>query len=202
MQSSLPQPQNSETEHNIPDDDSKEITTLDAAKSCEESSGDFEASDTILNEAFDCNKSEQNICPIDSNQVTIIDPIKSRELPSIEIPNESTKRRKSCAECAIHGSACAITDALDVGPGWTMHTVPRQNGKHSFDKYFFSPTGEKFRSYVSVQRHLQQKMSKSATSQAEEFDSFKQKLSTIVGQFSISELKSLKKVIDEELETR
>lgn len=64
--------------------------------------------------------------------------------------------------CSVHGSSCTIYQALDVAPGWFVHIVPRKNGQHSPDKFFFSPTGEKFRSFISVQRHIEQQARKSS----------------------------------------
>lgn len=84
------------------------------------------------------------------------------ELAPIIIEQNESKRRKLNEKCPVHGSPCTIYQALDVAPGWTVHIVPRKNGQHSPDKFFFSPTGEKFRSFISVQRHMEQQSRKSS----------------------------------------
>ena len=89
--------------------------------------------------------------------VAAIDPStdEPESVPDLVIQDES-KRRKLNEKCSVHGSMCQIYEALDVGPGWTVHIVPRKNGNHSPDKFFFAPTGEKFRSFISVKRFVEQ----------------------------------------------
>ena len=67
------------------------------------------------------------------------------------------EERRVCNEsCKVHNGACTIMTAPDIGVGWTVHVVPRKKDPRVEDKFYFSPTGEKFRSCVAVQRHLQQ----------------------------------------------
>jgi len=84
------------------------------------------------------------------------------ELAQLTIEQDESKRCKLNEMCSVHGSSCTIYQALDVAPGWFVHIVPRKNGQHSPDKFFFSPTGEKFRSFISVQRHIEQQARKSS----------------------------------------
>ena len=84
------------------------------------------------------------------------------ELVSFAIEQDESKRIKLNEKCSIHDGSCTIYDAVDVAPGWLLHIVPRKNGQHCPDKFFYSPTGEKFRSFVSVQRHMGQTAGKSS----------------------------------------
>jgi hypothetical protein len=103
------------------------------------------------------------------------------ETLDVDIVQDESKRRKLKQTCDIHGSTCTIWEALDIGPNWMCHVVPRKNGDHSPDKFFYDPkTGEKFRSFISVKRHVQQaakrkssstKKRKRAASPAESVDS-------------------------------
>ena len=100
------------------------------------------------------------------------------ELAPLTIEQDESKRRKVNENCEIHGGTCTIYKALDVAPGWLVHIVPRKHGQHSPDKFFYAPTGEKFRSFISVQRHIQKlgesspaKKRKRAASPAESVDS-------------------------------
>eukprot|EP00985_Skeletonema_marinoi_P002003 scaffold814_cov128-Skeletonema_marinoi.AAC.8 len=86
-------------------------------------------------------------------------------LPIIE--QDESKRRKLNEKCEVHGSSCTIYEALDVAPGWNLHIVPRKNGQHSPDKFFFSPDGEKFRSFISVQRYMEQLARESSSAKPE-----------------------------------
>jgi hypothetical protein len=101
------------------------------------------------------------------------------ELEPFAIESDESKRRKVDDKCSIHDGTCTIFEALDVGPGWMVHVVPRKGGDHCPDKFFYSPTGDKFRSFISVRRHVQQTASQSpptkkrkrAASPAESVDS-------------------------------
>ena len=47
--------------------------------------------------------------------------------------------------------------APEIGPGWTIHIVPRKNqgpGKKNYDKFMYSPHGRKFRSMPDVLRYI------------------------------------------------
>jgi len=85
------------------------------------------------------------------------------ELASFVIEQDEFKRLKLNEKCSVHDGSCTIYDAVDVAPGWTVHVVPRKNGQHCPDKFFYSPAGEKFRSFISVQRHMEQTAGKSST---------------------------------------
>ena len=187
---------------------------------------------------------EQGIPQIDSDEIMIIDAAKPKVESSSQSPNimvvdgineganpkesssesdmetlvivqDESKRRKCDVQCGIHDRTCNIMDALDIGPGWTVHAVPRKNGEKTVDKLYFSPTGENFRSFVSVKRHLQMTASeispakrKRAASQAksaknDESESKLEILKTVdAGQWSTSELKAMQDIIAKELVTR
>ena len=115
------------------------------------------------------NKSKATAKPIESSS-------DESELTSFVIEQDESKRLKLNEKCSVHDSTCTIYDAVDVAPGWTVHVVPRKNGQHCPDKFFYSPTGEKFRSFISVKRHMGQiaspaKKRKRAASPAESVDS-------------------------------
>lgn len=133
------------------------------------------------------------------------------EMEPLVIVKDDSKRRKCDAQCAIHDTSCTIMDALDIGPGWTVHVLPRKNGHYAPDMLYFSPTGEKFRSFVSVQRHLEStapaKIKRAASQdesvQKDESESSEiEQFETVAGQYSTSKLNAMKNIIVKELETR
>lgn len=244
LQSSLSQ--NSESEHISPAKDSNDsmAVKVDEAKS-EDSSGRKNASDMIVKEiksdAVPRSEQNQDIRQTDSDEIMIIDADEEEvqspngkpnmvvdgfgedesstepQMEPLVISQDSSKRRKCNAPCATH-NGCTIMDALDIGFGWTVHSVPRKNGTKSEDKTYFSPTGEKFRSFVAVQRHLHQnavatspsrrrrEASQSELMQNDDSDSSGiDELENVLGQtktWKTTKLKALRNSIDEELKTR
>jgi hypothetical protein len=203
-----PNEASNEPVQNIPHVDSDEIMIIDSVKPKEEVSND------TPNMVVDPTNAPI-YCADTDEDADLKDSSSESETEPLVIVQDDSKRRKCDAQCAIHDSTCTIMDALDIGPGWTVHVVPRKNGQHAGDRLYFSPTGEKFRSFVSVQRHLEQNASetslakkKRAASQDEsvqhdESESSEiEQFETVAGQYSTSKLKAMKNIIDKMLETR
>lgn len=246
LQSSLSQNSETEQNTSAKDSNDETIVNVDEAKLEEDSSGRKEISDMVVDELKEDvdpsglrNESNQDIRQTVSDEVMIVDSVNVKEevpdgTPSIVVDcfeedesstalemeplvivQDGSKRRKCDALCAIHDSSCTIMDALDIGPGWTVHVVPRKRSGIE-DKLYFSPTGEKFRSFKAVQKHLQQNNAiatspakrKREASQAEamqndETDSPSiEEFETVAGQTTTSKLKAMRSIIDRELNTR
>ncbi len=245
LQSSLSQNSETEQNTSAKDSKEDLIVSVDEAKLKADSSGGKEISDMVVDEPKEDvipsevrSESNQDICQSDPDEIMIIDSAKAKEespdrTPSIVVDSfeedesstelemeplvivqDGSKRRKCDALCAIHDSNCTIMDALDIGPGWTVHDVPRQSSER-VDKIYFSPTGEKFSSFKSVQKHLQQNAiatspakRKREASQAEAMQNDEsnspgiKEFETAAGQTRTSKLKAMRSIIDRELKTR
>lgn len=246
LQSSLSQNSEIEQNTSAKDSKEDTIVDVDEAKLEEDSSGGKEISDMVVDELKeDSNPSEarsesnQDIHQTDPDEIMIIDSSKAKKespdgMPSIVVDRfeedetstelemeplvivqDSSKWRKCDDQCAMHDSNCTIMDALDIGPGWTVHVVSRKRSRIE-DKIYFSPTGEKFRSFKSAQKYLQQQHAmatslakrKREASQTEamqnndpdspSIDEFE----TVAGQTTTSKLKAMRNIIDRELKTR
>ena len=58
-----------------------------------------------------------------------------------------------------------ISELPDIGPGWTISVVPRKSGERS-DYYYFSPTGERFRSQKSAEAQAARDLAKAKREKA------------------------------------
>ena len=239
LQSSLSQ--NSEPEQNTPVKKSDDIPTVHDAlltdnTSSEDPSKGIKVSEKIADEddvdPSLANSPEQPINENCSDEVMIVDFTEEEQNMNVDTIDETESSSKSemetifvtqdrskwiqCeAQCAIHDSTCNIMKALDIGPGWTVHIIPRKGKRNYEDKIYFAPNGQKFRSFREVQRHLQQYESvinpgkrKREASQAELVDQDKSNTSdlkefeTVAGRMSTSELKVMQNIIEKELASR
>ncbi len=185
----------SELNQGIRQTDPDEIMIIDSVKAKEESP---DGTPGIVMDGFDEDESNTEL-----------------EMEPLIIVQDDSKRRKCDARCAIHDSNCTIKDALDIGPGWTVHVVPRKRSTRE-DKIYFSPTGQEFRSFKAVQKHLQQnnamttsppkrkrEASQAEATQSDEYNSPRiEEFETVAGRTTTSKLKAMRSIIDRELKTR